>query len=61
MNSGIIILLLVFIVNIVFYIIPKTFPRLSFLDVLMFQIFINCLFLFYFILPQSHSTINLSE
>jgi hypothetical protein len=55
MFSSMVVILLILIINFIFYLIPTMFPRISFFDIVLFQIFINCMFLFYFVLPQEHS------
>ena len=55
MFSSMVVILLILIINFIFYLIPTMFPRVSFFDIVLFQIFINCMFLFYFVLPQEHS------
>ena len=61
MFSGIITILLIFIINLIYYLIPSNFPRISAFDILLFQLFTNCIFLFYFMLPSEHSEFNTSE
>ena len=59
MFSSMVVVLLILIINFIFYLIPTIFPRISFFDIVLFQIFINCMFLFYFVLLQEHSEFNI--
>ena len=61
MFSGIVAILLIFIINLIYYLIPSNFPRISVFDIILFQLFTNCIFLFYFILPSEHSEFNTSD
>ncbi len=51
-------LFMVFIVNLVFHLLPYMMPRISKRDVFTYQLFSNCIFLLYFILPTEYSEFN---
>ncbi len=61
MFSGIVSILLIFIINLIYYLIPLNMPSISFYDIILFQMFTNCIFLFYFVLPDEHSEFNTSQ
>ena len=61
MFSGIVSILLILIINLVYYLIPLNLPSITFLDIILFQMFTNCIFLFYFILPDEHSEFNMND
>jgi hypothetical protein len=61
MFSGVVSILLIFIINLIYYLIPLNLPNITFFDIILFQIFTNCIFLFYFVLPDEHSEFNKSQ
>ena len=54
-------LFIVFIANTVFALLPKLFPRISTGEVLTYQIFTNCMFLLYYILPSEFESFNVDN